>query len=226
VPLLVHENWRWQAPMRHLKSLLDAGEVGEVFRARITMVSGHDVFTNEPTLNDLEKFILTDMGTHLLDIARFWFGEPEALYCQTHRVHPALKGEDVATVMLLARGGRTTVSCEMGYAENYLEHECFPQTLAMVEGSRGSLEVTEDYVVRVTTRSGTRVDRFPPARYAWSDPTMEVVQASIVECNRHLLSALRGEVAAETTAEDNLKTLRLVHACYASAAERRVVRFG
>ena len=164
------------------------------------------------------------MGTHILDIARFWFGEPEALYCQTHRVHTAIKGEDVATVMLLARGGRTTVTSEMGYAENFLEHECFPQTLAMIEGSLGSIEVTADYAVRVTTREGTRVDRFPPVRYAWSDPTHEVVDASIVACNRHLLSALRGEVAAETTGEDNLKTLALVHACYDSAAGRRVVR--
>jgi hypothetical protein len=45
-----------------------------------------------------------------------------------------------------------------------------------------------------------------------------------MDCNRHLLSALRGEVAAETTGEDNQKTLALVHACYDSAAGRCVVR--
>ncbi len=173
---------------------------------------------------NLEKFILTDMGTHILEIARFWFGEPDALYCQTHQVHPAIRGEDVATVILLSWGGRTTVTCEMGNAENFLEHECFPQTLVMIEGSLGSIEVTKGYVVRVTTRAGTRVERFRPVRSAWSDPTHEVVQASIVECNRHLLSALRGEVAAETTGEDNLKTLRLVHARYDSAAGRCIVR--
>lgn len=36
--------------MRHLKSLLEADTVGKVFRARITMVSGHEVFTSEPIL--------------------------------------------------------------------------------------------------------------------------------------------------------------------------------
>ncbi len=225
IHFFVHENWRWQAPMRALKSLLERSAIGEVFRARITMVSGHNVFANEPTLNDLEKFILTDMGTHILDIARFFFGEPDSLYCQTHRVHPNIRGEDVATVMLMMRGGRTTVTCEMGYAENYLEHECFPQTLVMVEGSRGSIEIAEDYVMRVTTETGTKADRFPPARYAWSDPLHEVVEASIVECNRHLLAAMRGEVPAETTGEDNVRTLKLVHDCYDSAAERRVVRY-
>ncbi len=224
IPYLVHENWRWQAPLRRLKELLDEGAIGEVFRARITMVSGHDVFTNEPTLNDLSQFILTDMGTHILDVARFWFGEPELLYCQTHRVHRRIKGEDVATVMLLTRGGRTTVSCEMGYPESFLERECFPQTLVLVEGERGSIEVAPDYWIRVTTAAGTKADRFPPREYPWSDPLHAVVEASIVECNRHLLAALRGEVRAETPADDNLETLRLVHRCYDSAAARSVVR--
>jgi predicted dehydrogenase len=225
IPFFVHENWRWQAPLRRLKTLLDEGVIGEVFRARFTMVSGHDMYRNEPTLRQIEKFILTDMGTHVLDIARFYFGEPDQLTCQTHRVHADIRGEDVATVMLLMREGRTTVTCELGYAENPLEHECFPQTLAMLEGSRGSMEIAPDYWIRVTTKSGTRVDRFAPARYAWSDPMHEVVEASIVECNRHLLAAMRGETAAETTGEDNLKTLRLVHDCYDAAARRCVIHY-
>ncbi len=101
-------------------------------------VSGYPVFINEPTLNDLENFILTDMGTHILDIVRFYFGEPERLYCQIHQVHPNIKGEDVATVMLLANGGKTTVTCEMGYPENYYEHDVLPQTLVFVEGDKGT----------------------------------------------------------------------------------------
>jgi predicted dehydrogenase len=165
------------------------------------------------------------MGTHILDIARFYFGEPLQLSCQTHRVHADIRGEDVATVMLLMRGGRTTVTCELGYAENALEHECFPQTLALLEGSRGSIEITEGYEIRVTTKAGTKADRHPPARYAWSDPMHEVVEASIVECNRHLLAAMRGEVTAETTGEDNLRTLSLVYDCYEAAARRSVIRY-
>jgi hypothetical protein len=138
-------------------------------------------------------------------------------------VHQRITGEDVATVMLLMRGGRTTVTCEVGYAESFLERECFSQTLVMVEGSRGSIEVAPDYWVRVTTASGTAADRFPPKRYPWTDAAHEVVEASIVECNRHLVSALRGEVVAETPGEDNLKTLKLVYDCYDSAERGSVI---
>jgi NAD(P)-dependent dehydrogenase (short-subunit alcohol dehydrogenase family) len=44
--------------------------------------------------------ILTDMGSHLLDTARFLFGEAQSLYCRTAKVHKDIRGEDVATVMM------------------------------------------------------------------------------------------------------------------------------
>jgi predicted dehydrogenase len=50
-----------------------------------------------------------------------------------------------------------------------------------------------------------------------------VVHASIVECNRDLLAALRGQKPAETTGEDNLRTAELVFAAYESAARDSVV---
>jgi predicted dehydrogenase len=50
-----------------------------------------------------------------------------------------------------------------------------------------------------------------------------VVHASIVPCNADLLNALRTGQPAETSGEDNLKTMRLVYAAYESAATNRVV---
>jgi D-apiose dehydrogenase len=48
------------------------------------------------------------------------------------------------------------------------------------------------------------------------------VQASIVPCHENLLAALRGEAKAETTGEDNLKTVQLVFASYESARSGKV----
>ncbi len=224
VPFFIHENWRWQTPIRQLKRLLDEGHIGTPFRARIDMISGFPVFVNQPFLKDLKEFILTDLGSHTLDVARFLFGEAESLYCQINRIHPDIKGEDVATVMMWM-GGRTTVIVEMAYAENYVERECFPQTLFFIEGDRGSIEVAPDYWIRVTTRDGTHARRYPPPRYHWADPAYDVVHASIVPCHANLLQALRREGPAETTGEDNLKTVRLVFAAYESARTGQVIQF-
>ncbi len=222
VPFLVHENWRWQTPLRRLKQVLDEGQIGTPFRARLDMISGFPVFINQPFLRELEQFILTDLGTHILDVARFLCGEAQSLYCQTQRIHKDIKGEDVATVMM-RMGGQTTMLVEMAYAENALERERFPETFAFVEGDKGSVELAPDFWIRVTTQAGTWAKRCPPPRYAWADPAYDVVQASMVPCLANLLQALRGEGPAETTAEDNLKTLRLVFAAYESARAGQVV---
>jgi D-apiose dehydrogenase len=223
-PLLVHENWRWQLPIRHLKAVLDDGRIGTPFRARIDMISGFPVFENQPFLTEIEQFILTDLGTHILDVARFLFGEAESVYCETHRIHQEIRGEDVATVVLSMNGEQTTVACNLAYAGNALERECFPQTLIFIESSRGSVELAPDYWLRVTTDEGTLSRRVPPRMYSWVDPAYAVVQSSIVDCHRDLVQGIRDPShIPETTADDNLKTLRLVFHAYTSADQHRVV---
>ncbi len=224
VPLLVHENWRWQRPIRHLKAELDTGKIGSPFRARIDMISGFPVFENQPASRELEEFILTDLGTHILDAARFLFGESQSLYCDTHSIHGNIRGEDVATVVLRMNGGRTTVTCNMAYAGNALERECFPQTLVFVEGDQGSLELKSDYWIHETTDDGTLKRRYAPRLYPWVDPAYAVVQSSIVECHKDLLGGLRdGDYEPETSGRDNLKTLQLVFDAYESAKRGVVI---
>lgn len=220
-PLLVHENWRWQAPIRAFARALGEGRIGKPFRARMLYNSSFPVFDNQPFLKTLEQFILTDMGTHLLDVARFLFGEAESLVCQTQRVHADIRGEDVATVMMRMAGGMT-VGLEMSYASR-TEHERFPELFIHVEGSEGALELAPDYWLRETTPAGTLARRCPPPYYPWADPRYGLIHSSIVPCHTNLLAGLRGEGAAETTGEDNLRTLQLVFGAYESAATGAVV---
>jgi predicted dehydrogenase len=222
VPFFIHENWRWQTPIRQLKRVLDSGAIGKPFRARIEMISGFPVFKNQPFLRDLKQFIIADLGSHTLDTARFLFGEAIELYCHTSRVHKNIKGEDVATIMM-RMGAGTTVTCNMAYAENFLERERFPETYFFIEGDKGSVELAPDYWIRTTTKTGTHARRFAPPRYAWADPAYDVVHASIVPCNANILAGLQHKQTAETTGEDNLKTVRLVFAAYDSAASGSVL---
>lgn len=225
VPFFVHENWRWQTPIRALKCVLDTGSIGTLFRAWITLITGLPVFSNQPFLKDLDRFIISDLGSHLLDVARHLFGEATSLYCQTHRIHTDIRGEDVATMMIRTAAG-TTVVVAMGYAETHLEHDSHPETRIFVEGTAGSVELGGDFWVRVTTEKGTKADRFPPPVYSWVDPAYSVVQASIVPCHSDILRALLGQGTAETTGDDNLKTVRLVSAAYQSALNGHAVPLG
>jgi predicted dehydrogenase len=221
VALYIHENFRFQAPIRKLKEIVLSGVIGKVFKANVAFCSGFPVFDNQPFLKELDEFIITDIGSHVLDITRFLFGEVTSLYCHTARINAEIKGEDVANVLLRMRNG---ISCyvEMSYA-SIKEHESFPQTLVTVEGEKGTAALLNNYEIRVTTREGTTVSRAEPQLYPWIDPAYAVVHASIVDCNRDILESLQGKKNAETTGTDNFETMRLVHAAYRSARENKVI---
>jgi D-apiose dehydrogenase len=218
VPLMVHENWRWQAPLRRLKSILDSLDFGTLVRARIDYANSFPVFDNQPALKAMEQFILTDIGTHILDVSRFLFGEVEDLYCQTRRMRTDISGEDVATVMMRKRSG-LTVTCNMSYASRW-ELDRFPQTMVAVEGTRGGVSLGADYSIRIFQGDGERQEKISLPQYAWINPAYELVHTSIVDCHRNLIAGIRRESTAETNCDDNLKTLELVYASYESAARQ------
>ncbi|MEP7142228.1 MAG: Gfo/Idh/MocA family oxidoreductase [Ferruginibacter sp.] len=221
VPLFIHEGFRWQAPIRRLKEVIDSGIIGNPFKARVSFSSAFPVFDNQPFLAGLEKFIITDIGSHILDVCRFLFGEAESLYCLTQNINKKIKGEDVANVFMKMQTGLHCIA-EMSYT-SILEKEAFPQTLILVEGSDGSVHLTHDFLLKVTTRQGTTSSVIKPVLYKWLDPAYSVVHSSIVDCNRNLLQAIQGKGKAETTGEDNYKTVKLVWTAYESARENKVI---
>lgn len=226
LPLFIHENWRWQRPIRVFARILRENWLGTPFRCRIDMITGFPVFENQPSLRNADKLILLDLGTHILDVARFLFGETESLYCVTHRVQAEIAGEDAATVVMNMNQGRTTVVCNLAYAGNALERDPFPETQIFVEADRGSLELAPGHSIRVTTPEGTFSRCFPPKMYSWVDPAYAVVQSSIVDCHADLLRGFREkDYVPETCASDNLKSLRLVFDAYKSAHEHSTIRY-
>ncbi len=222
IPLWIHENWRFQTPIQALKAELERAPIGTPFRFNLKMVTGFPVFANQPFLKELEQFLIADLGSHLFDVVRFLAGEAQSVYCTTQRIHTDIRGEDCVTATFIMQSGATVV-CQMAYAENFLEVERFPETLIFVEGSHGSIELAPDCWIRTTTREGTFAKRAVPHHYAWADPAYDLVHASIVPCNADILADVRGERAAQTRAEDNLKTAELVFAAYESTARNQVV---
>ena len=217
VPFMVHENFRWQAPMRALKAASE--RIGGLFFGRISFRSAHDVYTDQPYLATDPRFILADLGVHLLDLARCFFGEAARLTCLTQRVNPNIRGEDVATVLMEMRSGATCL-VDLSYASK-LEEELFPQTLVHLEGSRGSATLGPGF--RLTTTVGTTVERrdVSPHLYPWSRPPGEATQEAVVAIQSHWAERLRAGAEPETSGADNLKTLELVFGAYQSAEQRQ-----
>jgi predicted dehydrogenase len=213
VPFMVHENFRWQKPMRALKQA--AGQIGDLFFGRILFRSGYDPSINQPYLAQDPRFILYDVGVHILDLARFFLGEVVQLTCQTQRINPRIQGEDVATVLLKLQSGATCV-VELSYASR-TAFDPFPQTLVHLEGAEGSAELGRHYELAIDTGANVIGSRPQIPIYRWSTPPFEAIQDSIVAIQQHWVDCLRNENEPETSGADNLKTLELAFGSYQSA---------
>ncbi|OLP61980.1 oxidoreductase [Xaviernesmea oryzae] len=221
LPLMVHENFRWQTPIRAVKAALETGAIGTPFWGRFSFRSAFDVFSGQPYLAEGQRFIIEDLGIHTLDIARFILGDVESLTARTRRVNPAIKGEDAATILLDHTSGATSI-VDVSYASR-LSQELFPQTLVELDGSAGSLRLHADYRLDVTTKEGTTTSDVSPTLLPWASRPWHNIQESVAAIQEHWRDCLTQGKAPETSGADNLKTLALVEASYRSAETRECV---
>ncbi|WP_225197345.1 Gfo/Idh/MocA family protein [Gluconobacter oxydans] len=220
-PFMIHENFRWQTPVLALKTQIAEGAVGLPFWCRISFRSGYDVYAQQPYLAKGERFIIEDLGIHLLDVARFLMGDVASLWARTQRVNETIKGEDVATIMLGHVNGTTSV-IDCSYASTF-ERDPFPQTLIEIDGTSGSLRLTQDYKLLVINKSSDRTLDVTPLLHDWAQKPWFNIQESVLNIQRHWVKCLQTEAEPFTNGRDNLKTFALVEAAYESASAGRII---
>jgi D-apiose dehydrogenase len=201
--LMVHENFRWQSAVRAAIEAVRGGAIGTPFFGRVSFRSGYDVFSGQPYLATDPRFIIQDLGIHILDVARALFGDVATLSATTRRINPNIRGEDVATMLLEHENGVTSV-VDCSYATRR-QPETFPETLLEIDGDKGTLRLDAGYRLVIQT-GGEEVRDVAPPVLPWAE--------------RHFVDCLRSGTQPETSGHDNLKTLALVEAAYKSAADR------
>jgi predicted dehydrogenase len=161
------------------------------------------------------------MGSHILDVIRFLFGECRELWCQTKAINRGIKGEDLAVVMMKMKNGMP-VYTELSYA-SVVEHDSFSTLYILAEGENGSVYLGPEFEIRTTTRKGTVSEIVTFPSYYWADPDYIVNHESGIHINRNILDDMTGKSTAENTGEDNLETVRLIWACYESAENGKTI---
>jgi D-apiose dehydrogenase len=219
--LMVHENFRWQSAIQAALYVVKSGSIGDPFFGRFSFRSGYDVFSGQPYLADGARFIIEDLGIHILDIARAFLGDADRIAATTKRVNPNIKGEDVATMLLTHKGGATSV-VDCSYATRRTP-ETFPQTLLEIDGTEGTVRLDAGYQLSVTGKETNNVDVNPPV-LPWAEKPWHNIQESVLTIQQHFVDCVTKGRAPQTSGADNLQTLALVEAAYLSAAEGRTVR--
>lgn len=216
VPLMVHENFRWQSPIRAVKAILDSGEIGTPYFGRVSFRSGYDVYAGQPYLAKVKRFIVDDLGVHVLDVARYLFGDVATMTARTARINPDIAGEDTATMLLDHKSNVTSV-VDCSYSSKR-PVEQFPETVIEVDGGEGSVRLEQGYRLVVRGRSGIAERDASPPLLPWASRPWHNVQESVLAIQQHWIDSLRAGREPDTSGRDNLNTFALVEGAYASAA--------
>jgi D-apiose dehydrogenase len=221
VSLMVHENFRWQSAIIQVKQALESGNIGTPFWGRVSFRSAYDVFSGQPYLAEGERFIVEDLGIHALDIARYLLGDVTRVSAVIKRVNQKIKGEDVATILLdHGQGVATVVDCS--YASK-LAVEAFPETLVEIDGTEGTLRLTQGYQLSITNSTGTIISDVSPPVLQWASKPWHNIQESVALIQQHWVDCLNTNTEPATSGRDNLQTLALVEAVYESAKTGKTI---
>jgi len=222
VPLMVHENFRWQTPLAKVGELIHSGQIGDPFFARISFRHGDPVgYENQPYLFEQDEYIINDVGIHLFDLARYYIGDVETVYTQTQRVNQRFRGEDVATLLLRHSSGASSI-VDLSVSTRAAP-DPFPQTLVTVEGTEGSIKVDHNFRLSLTQGGDSKDLHVPPKRYSWTEDPWTIIQDSVVNIQRHWCECLLNRLEPATSGTDNLKSLNLTFLAYESARSGQVV---
>lgn len=215
--LAVHENFRFQRPIRKIVAAMRSGAIGTPTWARVSFRTGYDIYAGQPYLARQDRFVLIDVGVHVLDVARVLLGEVEHLTAELQRRNPEAIGEDTATMLLRHISGAVSV-VECTYGSRRVP-DSFPETLIELEGDRGAIVSRIGNVVELTVNG--KMERFDedPAVLPWAERPWHVAQDSVLATCRHMLEAVRAGRDADTSAADNFRTFALVEAAYEAAGK-------
>ncbi|MDQ2916436.1 MAG: Gfo/Idh/MocA family oxidoreductase [Pseudomonadota bacterium] len=221
VPLVIHENFRWEPWYREAKRLIDARTLGALhsiaFRLRPGDGQGPRAYLDrQPYFQQMPRFLVTETAIHWIDTFRFLMGEVAAVYARLRRINPAIAGEDAGYVVFEYEGGATGLFDGNRLNDHVADNPRRTMGEAWIEGSAGVLRLDGDarlwWKPHQQAESVHAYDRGPDDTFGGG--ACEWLQ-------RHVVAHLLAGAPLENTARDYLANLRVQEAIYRSAAEGR-----
>jgi D-apiose dehydrogenase len=214
VPLMIHENWRWQAWYRVAHEMIARGDIGGPigygFRTRTQDGIGQQPYQKQPYFRQARRLLIDETLVHHIDTARFLFGDIESIYAQASRRNPNVTAEDQAILVLSHEEGIH------GWIDGHRFRDPDPDGPAMgdafLEGELGTISIA------------ATGDVYRDNVLAWKNDVCTGYRGDSVRATQaHFISCLKTGSSFESGGREYLKTFGAVEAAYRSISERRSV---
>ncbi len=224
VPLMVHENFRFQPWYREIRRQIDQGAIGDrlhsvSFRCRTGDGWQKDAYLDrQPYFRQMPRLLIFETGVHFVDTFRFVAGEIEGVYASLRKLNPEIVGEDAAIVMFEFNSGANGVWDGNRFNEPTSPDARFTFGEAVIEGNGGTLRLygTGRLTLQKLGCKETDVD-YAFEKRGFAGDCVYATQQHFVDC-------LREGRSFETSGSEYLKSLSVVEAIYRSAETQSPVR--
>ncbi len=221
VPLVIHENIRWQPWYREAKRLIDAGRLGALhsvaFRLRPGDGQGPRAYLDrQPYFQTMPRLLVMETVIHWIDTFRFLMGEIDSVYAQLRRLNPVIAGEDAGVIVFGFAAGASGLFDGNRLNDHVATNPRRTMGEMWLEGAAGVLRLDGEARLWFKPHQQDELehayDRGPEDTFGGG--ACEWLQRHVVE--HHLTGKL-----LENTARTYLENLRIQEAVYASAANGR-----
>lgn len=221
VPLVIHENFRWQPWYREAQRLIAEGRLGALhsiaFRLRPGDGQGPSAYLDrQPYFQQMPRLLVVETVIHWIDTFRFLLGDVAAVYARLRKVNPVIAAEDAGYIVFEFANAATGLFDGNRLNDHVAANPRRTMGEMWLEGAGGVLRLDGEARLWWKPHHGDEVlhdyDRGPDDTFGGG--ACEWLQRHVV---RHLLEG--GPV--ENTAREYLANLRVQEAVYESHATGR-----
>ncbi len=223
ISLVVHENFRFQPWYRKIKSILDSGELGQVYSASFDLRPGDGQGPNayldrQPYFQQMARFLIRETGVHFIDVFRYLFGTATRVYSDLRRLNPAIQGEDAGFFAMDFESGVKAVFDGNRLVDHAADNCRLTMGEFVVECEHGTLYLSGDGEIfkRDHGMSSMEVIDCPFDKEGFGGDCVYQLQ-------RHVLLSLEAQQEPETSAQRYLTNLKLQEAIYLSNETGRLI---
>jgi predicted dehydrogenase len=224
IKLGVNQNMRYDQSVRAGKALLSNGVIGDPVLATIEM---RGIPHWMPWQAEMGWVTLRIMSIHHLDTFRYWFGDPQQVYCSV-RPDPRTKFEHrdgICTYILEYENGFRCVGLDDTWTGP--AREGCPSDIYIkwrIEGFNG-LAIGDIGWCQTPYTTPSRIRYAKRGDETFVEPSWKEswFPDAFIGTMAQLLVAVETDSEPAVSGRDNLKTMALVDAAYRSAAEHRAV---
>ena len=216
VPIIVHENFRFQPWYLEIKKQLDANLIGKpyqvTFRLRPGDGQGSEAYLDrQPYFQTMNKFLIHETAVHFIDVFRFLFGEVNQVYADLRTLNPVISGEDAGLVIFSFRNGVVGVFDGNRLSDHAAENCRLTMGEMIVEGSAGVISLHGNGQVYFRAHGEQTGELIP---YQWEDTGF--AGDCVFNLQEHVVDCINNNRSVSNNVKEYLTNLVVEDAIYQS----------